>query len=192
MTGDRVDFQRCEGLALEMGGRRLGSSEIGVWDVMAVLPKDFPPLDGVLALDRLADQPFTLDLPGRRLILESPGGLEERVAGMKRVEARTATGLSGRDLTVLVRGSLGESGWFLFDSGNLDLTQVAPHMLPASAAAPPPSDAIVLTVAGLPPTRVPIRVRDVIYDGVLAESFLRDWIWTFRLATAELWASEVR
>lgn len=190
MTGERVEFQRCDAVPLEIGGLRVGGSEIAVWDVMAVLPKDLPPLDGVLALDRLADQPFTLDLPGRTLTLESPASFDRRVVGMRRLEARIATGLSGGDLTVFVHGCLGRPGWFLFDSGNLDLTQVAPHMLPSPQATPGSSG--VLTLYGLPPAEVPTRVREIVLDGVLAESFLSGWVWAFRLATGELWAGPAR
>jgi hypothetical protein len=190
MTGERVEFARCDAVPLEIGGRRLPGSAVAVWDVMAVLPKDVPPLDGVLALDRLAGQPFTLDLSGRTLTLESAASLERRVPGLRRLEARVATGLSGADLTVFVHGVLGQPGWFLFDSGNLDLTQVAPHMLPATEGTPP--SAGLLTLDGLPPVEVPTRVRDLLYDGVLAESFLSGWVWTLRLATAEVWAAAAR
>jgi hypothetical protein len=109
---------------------------------------------------------------------------------MKRLEARVATGLPGADLTVFVHGVLGQPGWFLFDSANLDLTQVAPHMLPSTGSTPPSSS--LLTLDGLPPLEVPTRVREIIHDGVLAESFLSRWVWTFRLATGEVWAAPVR
>jgi hypothetical protein len=155
-----------------------------------VLPRDVPPLDGVLALDRLAERPFTLDLSGRTLTLESAASLDRRVAGMRRLQARVATGLSGADLTVFVHGALGQPGWFLFDSGNLDVTQVAPHMLPSTGSTPPSSG--LLALDGLPPVEVPTRVREIIHDGVLAESFLSRWVWTFRLATGELWAAAAR
>jgi predicted aspartyl protease len=190
MTGERVEFRRCDAAPLEIGGRRLRGSEVAVWDVVSVLPKDVPPLDGVLALDRLAGQPFTLDLSGRTLTLESAASLDGRVAGMKRLEARVATGLSGADLTVFVHGVLGEAGWFLFDSANLDLTQLAPHMLASMGSTPPSSG--LLTLDGLPSAEVPTRVREIIHDGVLAESFLSRWVWTFRLATGELWAAPAR
>jgi hypothetical protein len=158
---------------------------------MSVLPKDLPPLDGVLALDTLAEQPFTLHLEARTLTLESPRSLERRVAGMARIPARIATGITGADLTVFVRGALQTPGWFLFDSGNLDLTCVAPHM---ARGAPVASrlEAAALAVEGLPPRSLSVKVRDLIYDGVLAEEFLREWIWTFRLARGELWAAPAR
>jgi hypothetical protein len=189
MSGERVEFRHCESVTLEVGGRRFVRPQIAVWDVAAVLPKDFPPLDGVLALDTFADQPFTLSLAARTLTLESTETLERRIAGMRRVEARTATGLSGGDLTVFVRGALEEAGWFLFDSGNLDLVQAAPHMVHESGTVPRQLDAALLGLAGLPPVKVSVRIREIVHDGVLSESFLSEWIWTFRLATGELWAA---
>lgn len=192
MTGERVAFEHCDSPALEIGGHSIARPEIAVWDVTAVLPKDLPPLDGVLALDTFAAQPFTLQLAARRLILESARSLERRTATMTRVRARTATGLAGADLTVFVRGALDAPGWFLFDSGNLDLTRVAPHMVQRGAAAPSQLESAALSVDGLPTRNVPVSVGDIVYDGVLAEDFLRQWIWTFRLASGELWVAPVR
>jgi hypothetical protein len=189
MTGERVVFEQCDASALEVGGRSLPLSGIAVWDVTAVLPKDLPPLDGVLALDTFGGQAFTLELAARRLTLESARSLERRVATMTRVRARTATGLGGADLTVLVHGALEKRGWFLFDSGNLDMTLAAPHMVQRGVAVPSRLEPLPLSLDGLPTVSVPVSVRDIIYDGVLAEDFLRQWIWTFRLATGELWVA---
>jgi hypothetical protein len=110
---------------------------------------------------------------------------------MTRVLARTATGLAGADLTVFVRGALEKPGWFLFDSGNLDLTLAAPHMVQGSVAVPSQFES-ALSLDGLPTRNVPVSVREIIYDGVLAEDFLRQWIWTFRLASGELWVAQLR
>jgi len=189
MTGERISFEHCDVSALEIGGRRLPTRfGVAVWDIEAALPKDLPPLDGVLALDVFADQPFTLQLDAKTLTLESAISLERRVATMKRVQARIATGLSGGELDVFVRSTVDRPGWFLFDSGNLDDTRVASHMVKRSVAVPYQIESATLAVDGLPAGTVPLSVRELIYDGVLAEKFLRNWVWTFRLAGGELWA----
>lgn len=188
MSGERVEFRYCDSVALEIGGRRFHRPEIAVWDVTTLLPPDLPPVDGVLALDTFADQPFTLDLAGRTLTLESSETLQQRIARMRRVEARIATGLSGADLTVFVRGDLDESGWFLLDSGNLDLVQAAPHMIHGGGV---DSREASLRLSGLPPVAVSVRGRDIVHDAVLSEAFLRGWVWTFRLATGDVWAARV-
>jgi len=192
MTGERVVFERCDTCVLEIGGHSLAKSGIAVWDVMAVLPKGLPALDGVLALDAFAHQPFTLQLAARTLTLESARSLERRVATMTRVRARTATGLAGADLTVFVRGALDRAGWFLLDSGNLDLTCVAPHMVQRGVTVPSQLESVALSLDGFPTRNVPVSVREIIYDGVLAEDFLRQWTWTFRLASGEVWVAQER
>jgi hypothetical protein len=189
MTGERVEFAQCDAAPLEVGGHVLVRSTVAVWDVMTVLPAEVPPLDGVLALDAFADRPFTLSLAARTLTLESTRSLERRIAGMTRLRSRIATGLSGGDLTVFIRGALGEPGWFLLDSGNLDSTIVAHHMLPPRGGAASGVESAPLSLEGLPARDVPVRVRDIVYDGVLAEGYLRQWTWTFRLATGDVWAT---
>ena len=192
MTGERVVFEQCDISVLEIGGHSFARTEVAVWDVTAVLPKDLPPLDGVLALDTLAGQPFTLRLAARTLTLESARSLKRQVSRMTRVQARTATGIAGADLTVYIRGALDKAGWFLFDSGNLDLICVGPHMVQRSVTVPSVLASAALSVDGLPTTNVPVSVREIIYDGVLAEDFLRQWIWTFRLSSGELWVAPAR
>jgi hypothetical protein len=108
---------------------------------------------------------------------------------MTRVQARIATGLAGGDLTVFVHGALDKSGWFLVDSGNLDLTCAAPHMVQRGVAAPSRLEAAALSLEGFPTTNVPVNVREIIYDGVLAEDFMRQWIWTFRLVSGDVWVA---
>lgn len=188
MTGERVEFARCNDVTLEIGGRGFPHREIGVWDIMAILPEGLPPLDGVLALDTFAEQPFTLDLQGRELILEGEGTLANRIEGMTRVEARVSTGPAGGDLTLFVRGVLDEPGWFLLDSGNLDEIQIAPHMIHRTGPVPRVIEGVGFELQGLPPAEVSVQVAEIIYDGALAESFLREWIWTFDPGTGSLWA----
>jgi len=189
MNGDRVEFKHCESTRLEIGGRAIVRPGVAVWDVMSVLPEDLPTLDGVLALDAFEGLPVTLDLAGATLTLESPASLARRLQGTKKVTARVATGLSGAERTVFLRGSLDEPGWFLFDSANLDLVQAGPHMLGAVGPLPREVEAATLKIDGLPPTTSPLRVRDLIHDGALSETFLRAWVWTFDLARSEIWAA---
>jgi hypothetical protein len=188
MSGERVDLQRCDDVPLTLGGRSLKGPGVGVWDLSAVLPEEFPPVDGVLALDALGTLPFTLDLEGRTLSLESDSSLSARIAGASRVASRLATGVSGAELTVFVEARLGVGGWLLVDSGNLDAVQIAAHLgAPAAPHSDEPFQAEI-TVTGLEPAPAAARVRALIHDGALSEAFLRRWVWTFRLATGEVWA----
>ncbi len=188
MNGERVEFKHCGATRLEIGGLAFARSQIAVWDVMAVLPKELPPLDGVLALDLFEQQPFSLDLASGTLTLESPAAMRERTHGGNRVKARIATGTSGAELTLFLYGRLNEPGWFLFDSANLDLVQAAPHLVRPSGPLPRQVEGAPFALDGLPGRSLPIRVRDLIHDGALSESFLRGWIWTIDLPRRQVWA----
>nr|MBP9948425.1 hypothetical protein [Vicinamibacteria bacterium] len=105
------EFKHCDATRLEIAGRAFARSQIAVWDVMAVLPKEMPPLDGVLALDVFERQPFTLDLASGTLTLESPASTKERTQGARMVKARIATGLSERNsLCSSMEGSTSRAG----------------------------------------------------------------------------------
>lgn len=186
MSGERVEFKHCGATRLEIGGRTFARAQIAVWDVMSVLPRELPPLDGVLALDVFEQQPFTLDLAGGSLTLESSASLKERQRGARTLKARVATGLSGAELTLFLQGRLDEPGWFLFDSANLDLVQAAPHLLRATGPLPREIESASFALEGLPAGNLPVRVRDLIHDGALSESFLRGWAWTIDLARGEV------
>ena len=109
-----------------------------------------------------------------------------------RVEARVSTGLTGGDLTLFLRGVLDEPGWFLFDSGNLDAIQIAPHLVREKGPVRRELDRVDFRLVGLPTTEANIRVVEMIYDGVLSESFLRKWVWTVDLNSGALWAAPVK
>jgi len=63
-------------------------------------------------------------------------------------------------------------------------------MLGAMGPLPREVDA-TLKIDGIPPTTGPLRVRELIHDGALSEAFLRAWVWTFQIASAEVWAAPV-
>lgn len=100
--------------------------------------------------------------------------------------ARLSTGLSGRDLTVFLRGSLSAPGWFLLDSGNLDLLVVAPHL--AGGGAIDDVHQVVFTVDGLTPQTIDARTKALVIDGAIPESIMRQYVWTFDLAAPAVWA----
>lgn len=189
MSGERVEFARCDSVIVEIGGQSFEHPEIGVWDLMAILPEGLPRLDGLLALNTFADTPFTLDLDGQELTLETASSLEIRVRDMSPVRARVATGPSGGDVTVFVHGVIDAPGWFLLDTGNLDVVQVAQHLVGATGPVPREADSVTLTLTGLAPSETTIRIVDIIYDGTLSEQLLREWVWTFHLGTGDVWAA---
>ena len=194
--GDRVDLERCPALPIMMRGVPLDASDLAVWDLQGFLDRvlpgiERPPVDGVLSLKTLAARPFTLRLAERRLTLETERSFRRQIADMHPLRSRLATGPDGDELTVFVRGAVSDTGWFLVDSGNLDLVQTGPHLRPRSADSAETWEA-VLTLEGLPGIPTEFRTREIIYDGVLSEEFLRYWVLAFDLSTNGVWASAVR
>jgi hypothetical protein len=188
MSGERVEFELCPAVTLEIGGVPFEHEQIAVWDIGAVLPEDVPAVDGVLSLKTFARQPITLRLAERLLTLESHASLAAQTAEMSLVRSRIATGADGDVLTVLVRGTAPARAWYLLDSGNLDLVQAAPHV--AEAARPGAEtweDTLVLD--GLQGEPASFRAHDIIYDGVLSEEFMRRWVWSFDLERGRVWAA---
>jgi hypothetical protein len=138
-------------------------------------------VDGVLSLKTFASQPFSLDLRAGLLTLETAASYRDRVRDMARLDSRLATGLDGDELDVLVRGEVDAPAWFLLDSGNLDVVQAAPHLGGSGDVWEH-----VLRLDGMPPVTTSFRTRDIVYDGVLSQEFMRDWLFTFDLAANEV------
>lgn len=182
MSGERLDVPLCHAVTISIGGLAFGQEEPGVWDINAVLPAGVPPVDGVLSLKTFSAQPFTLDLGSGILTLETASSYRIRIRDMTRLKSRLATGTDGNELTVFVRGEVDTPAWFLLDSGNLDLVQAAPYLGGSGD-----TWEHVLHVDGMPPVVTTFRTSDIIYDGALSEKFMRDWLFTFDLASNEVW-----
>ncbi len=129
MSGEMVESQYCHDISLSIGGVSFHHESIGVWDINSVLPEELPRLDGILSLKTFLNQPFTIDLSSKRLILESKESLEDRTNTMTRLESRIATGPDGSELTIFLQGKIGDNGWFLLDSGNLDVVLVSQNLV---------------------------------------------------------------
>lgn len=186
MSGERVVTRKCLPMELRAAGysRRL---EPVVFDLMALLPKDVPPLDGVLSLDAFEGHRVKLDLAHRVLEVDGPPPI-----GWKG-ELRLAREAGGAGLTafVTVAARLGELH-LLLDSDNLAGVVVSPSA--AEQLGLPPdakSGRLPLQLKGLPASPTAFAVRDVVYDGALdADFFLTHVIW-LDLGTPQIWYSPV-
>ena len=173
MTGERVAFQRCDAIELSSGRWRRRIAPVAVFDVNALLPKELPPLDGVLALDAFRGDVVTLDWPAGAVTVH---GSADRAAALARhgVAVRVATGETGRMLSAFVpvaarKGRL----WFLLDSGNLRGTLVGSDAVGDGLLERPAADGrLTLAIASLPPASMPASVTDLTIDGALGTSFL--------------------
>ncbi len=207
MTGERVEFQQCTGMALDFGGLVVEHPQIGVFDLMALLPQGLPPLAGIVSLKSFESQVLTLDWRCQCVVLESEESARERRRAMSPVPARFATGPSGVSLVAFLAFQAGPHRvWLELDSGNLDRVLLAPHAarllglsldgVPASSAAGMTSPVprwdlpeAALRFPGQEPDLLPVGVRDLIHDGALGISFIERWRFTLDLRNGQVWVA---
>lgn len=189
MSGERVEFEYCDNVALRLGQVALAREPVGVFDLKSILPAGLPRADGVLSLRSFRDRPVTIALGAGRLTLETADSLAERVRRMQALTIRIGTGPSGAETTVHVAARVGgRRVWLLLDSGNGDPALVAPQVATMAGLKETERDAVI-QIDGVGPVQLPIRRQPIIYDGVLGAGFLQDWILTLDLASAHAWVA---
>jgi len=172
MTGEAVEFQRCESLTLSSGAWQRRIEPVAVFDVNRLLPPELPKLDGVLALDAFRGEVVTLDWAAGTLTVHAPAAA---AAALTRtgVPARIATGDTGRFYSALLpvaasRGTL----WFLLDSGNIRGTLVARHVARDGRLNVAENGDAVLKIGARPPFTLRTEAADLDIDGALGAAWL--------------------
>jgi hypothetical protein len=172
MNGDAVTFQRCEPLTLGVNGWTHTFTPIGVFEVGALLPKELPHLDGILALDAFRGSVLTIDWKVCTVVIVGSSRQQQAIAASG-MPMRPATGDAGRLLTAFVpaRGTH-ENLWFLLDSGNLRGTLVSDSVLSEGLL---PLDATgrgLLAIGSRPVAAMPLTSERLVIDGALGTDFL--------------------
>lgn len=195
MSGEVVDFGRCPPASLTLGGHGLPHAQVGVFDLMALLPQGAPPLDGVLALSSLRPRVVTLRFDVDSLVIESVRSARAARRGMHELTMRMATGNDGSTLDVFLRAEIGgQDAWLLLDSGNIAGTLVAPHV--ARLTGVPGADSVGRRVSAelrfAPGVvfRDTVEVRDLIYDGALGMRFMAGRPLMIDLAAGRFWTRD--
>ena len=196
MSGERVEFQKCGPQSMSIGASN-SDAELYVFDLMALLPNDWPALDGIISLPNFIDHPFTLDLEKQQLILETKSSFQSRIANAHAADVRLKRDPGG-EVTVFVRvEALAGDLWFLLDSANLDHVLVSPTAMEQlgvfndeNVTVQPDSEFTGnFTIAGVGSVSADARVRDIIYDGAFNEAVMRRYLITFDLQTERAWFS---
>ncbi len=189
MSGERVTFRLCGPVQLGLGEITHDLPSLGVFDLNALLPSELPRLDGLLALDALAETPCTLELGANRLTLETSESLRTRVAGATPVEMRTATGVDGGSVVVFMNARVpsGQSLWLELDSGNLAKVLLASHVRVDSSAGADEADEVTLTLGTITTAPFAFERRELIVDGALNAEFLQRYAVTVDLAQRRAW-----
>ena len=187
MNGDPVSMARCGNLELGIGEAVIGHTTVGVFDLMKLLPPEWPELAGILSLASFRDQPFSIDVDREALTLETANSLIERCEGRPRLPMMEARQMQGFALDLFLaleteRGRL----WLELDLGNTGLVLLAPHAAELLGCAD--GDRHELDVAGLGSFVSEVAVKDLIYDGNLGATFFAGRTLSFDLAKGGIWA----
>ena len=190
MMGDRLDAPRCDDVDFQLGDQLFHAPVTLVFDIAPLLAKDAAPVAGSIALDLFAGKTITVDIPGRRLIVESPESLQARIAQARELPVLLSREMQGRALAASV-GVATSSGtlWFELDTGNggtLLVSQPYARLFGLDAAAKGPQQADFAVAAGLR-ARGTAFTPDMVLDGNLGMPFLRDKLITLDLQAGRLW-----
>lgn len=195
MTGERLDFKRCDHLQFKAADVRLKAPIVGVLDIMGMLPKGAPHLDGSLGLDIFAGRIITFDQSGQTLTIESADSLKTRIRHAKEVPVRIVRDAEGVALTVdvAVPTPLGMA-WMELDSGNAGVLVIAKHLasqlhLDSDKKGP---QAVKFEIAGGIPVEGQGVTLDLIKDGNIGARFFKQWVWTVDLSTGRAWLSHAK
>jgi hypothetical protein len=199
MSGERVDFQQCGQVQLQFGALTI-ERDVGVFELMALLPEGWPPLRGVLSLHTFQDRAITLDLANNQLVLETEQSLRDRVQDMHELRMHIERGVEGRGFNVYLEASaLKGSIRLLLDSGNLAGFILAPHSMEqlgidfrdkypqTNGASEDATHEVSLDIVGLGPVTTPILIRDITHDGVISAEFMEKLVLTMDFKSNRVW-----
>lgn len=195
MRGDRVDLPRCDDVGLKAAGLPLTAPTAGVIDFSTLLPKDAPPLDGSVALDAFAGRAVTLDLAGRRLIVETPDSLKARAREGVEVPVRFSREATGLALTPFVAAPTAKGRiWLELDCGSTGALVIGKHVADLLGLDPAvqKGQSVEMTLVGGPKISGKVLVEDMILDGNIGVPALAQWVVTLDLANERAWIAPAK
>lgn len=193
MNGEIIKAQKSDNISLTIGNTTLFHPTVGVWDIMSILPKEFPKIDGIISLKSFSNDILTIDLSKNILIIENSASAKKSIKGKHLLPTRFANGLEGSELNIFIRVPKNNHFyWFLFDSGNS-----GPLLLSNESALiwelKPENNAIELTdpksefIIGKNILKAKPFTRNIIYDGVLNFESISKYIFTIDFKKKEVW-----
>jgi len=191
MNGERLDVKKCGSISMKLNNMPL-KPKTGLFDLNALLPKDWPPLYGTLSLHTFQKNILTLDLRHNQLILESDRSFHQRIKDMLPVSIAIECASGGRavDLFVEAHATYGTLR-LLMDSGNIKgyiLSPGALEQLEMNRSKIPEKTVFTLQIDTLKPREVSAFVeKGLIHDGALPATWMEQYIITLDLPNRKMW-----
>ncbi len=180
MPGERFDALRCEGAEVSVDGWTSRPHVAIVCDINQLLPPDWPHLDGLLSPAICDGHVVTIDVPGRRLVVD--GGVPP---GARSVRARFERSVTGLSLVAFVASRHGVTDvWLEVDKGSESAVIINEALAPRPGLAAPVTSAdarIDIRLDAGVPVRTPVETSRLIFDGNLGLGTMRSWVLTFDL-----------
>jgi hypothetical protein len=190
MSGERLDFPRCDNVRFRFGPSELPPRTTGIFDITSLLPDSKTVLAGSLGLDVFDGLRITIEPAADRIIIESPASFRSRIKRAKPLPSRIVRDAEGAALAIDVAvPTTSGTAWMELDTGNGGTLVIGKHIAPllglnANSAKPQRAQ---FQLAGGVPVSGEARVRDLIMDGNIGQRFWRNWNTTIDLKTGRVW-----
>ena len=193
MNGEMIKYQKADSIYFSLDSTKLFHQTIGVWDIMSVLPKELPKIDGVISLKSFSNNILTIDLSKNILIVDNIASSNRQTKGKTLLPSRFANGSDGAELTIFIgipKDNL--RYWFLFDTGNIR-SVILSHGSALLWDIKPNAKNSDLTednlefILGSNKLRAKAVSEEIIYDGVLNYNTISKYIFTIDFRNKEVW-----
>lgn len=191
MDGEIIKAKKCDSISLKIGSTTLFHTTVSVWDIMSILPKDWPKIDGVIALKSFENKILTLELYKNIFTIENSISAKKEIKKKHLLKSRFANGLDGSELNVFIGIPKNNSVyWFLFDSGNGGPLLLSNESILAWGQKPDTKEEDFIEsdfIIGKSKLRIKPFARKIIYDGVLNYEAISKYVFTIDLIKKEVW-----
>jgi len=194
MTGEKIYFQKCDSVIIDFGTIEIFHPTLGVWDVMNVLPKDLPKIDGLISLKSFNNKIVTVDLINNWLIIETSMSYDKKIKNMTLLNSRFANGPDGNELTVFLSTLHNQHMyWFLFDSGNISQFIFSPQTAyewglqnETNSINKEYNTAVLL---GTKKHQINVVTENIMYEGVFNYDFISNNVYILDLIKNKVWTN---
>ena len=193
MTGERLDFERCDHVRFGIAGQDFEAPIAGVFDITGLLPDSSTELSGALGLDLFAGRKITIESKSNRIVVESPRSFAKRIRAARRLPSRLVRDAEGVALAIDVAvPTKSGTAWMELDTGNGGTLVISKHVatllgLDPNRSGPQRAD---FQLAGGIHVTGDARVRDLIMDGNIGDRFWANWNITLDLTSGAVWISK--
>ncbi len=194
MNGEMIRYQNVDSVSIKMGNIKIFHKTIGVWDIMSILPKEFPKIDGVLSLKSFGNNILTIDLSNNILIVENKASAKKQIETKTILPSRFANGTDGTELTLFIGlPKYDNMYWFLFDTGNIGPVILSPECAALWGLQSKTKDSKSLAklefIIGKNKIETNTYSEKIIYNGVLNFETISKYIFTIDFRKKEVWVN---